>query len=80
MYCSMHLGVPFIAPRDLEVIGALCGSFQPSLSVDAPDCHVAHWIVHGTTVRRSLIGHFSSQTGIGLSDGGTGLSGAPSDR
>jgi hypothetical protein len=58
--CSVHLrclcfynkapGVPFIAPRDLGVVGASFGSSTPSLSAYAPDCQ------RGLTVTRSLIG------------------------
>jgi hypothetical protein len=63
----------FYSPRDLGVVGASFGSFQPSLSAGAPDCPVAHRTLHSTMVRESLIGHFLSQTG-------TRLSNAPSNR
>jgi hypothetical protein len=59
----MHLGITFIAPRDLGLFGASFGSFQPSLSAGAPDCPVAHQTLHSTMVGESLIGHFPSQTG-----------------
>jgi hypothetical protein len=64
------LGRPFIAPRDLGVVGASFRSSQPSLSVGALDCLVVHRTLHSTTVKRSLIGHFLFQTGTGLSCGG----------
>jgi hypothetical protein len=47
---------PFIAPRGLGVVGASFGSSQPSLSLCAPDCPVAHQIMHSAIVTRSLIG------------------------
>jgi hypothetical protein len=79
-YHSMVPGGPFIASRDLGVVGASFGSSQPSVSMGAPDCPMAHTTLHSTMVKRSLIGHFPYQTGTRLSSGGTGLSGAPSDR
>jgi hypothetical protein len=45
----------------LGAVGPSFGSSQPSISVGALDCTVAHRIVHSTTIRRSLIGHFPSQ-------------------
>jgi hypothetical protein len=74
-----RLGCPFIVPRDLGAVGASFGSSQPSLSTGAPDCPVAHWTTHSTTVKISLIGHFPFQTDTGLSGGGTRLSGDASD-
>jgi hypothetical protein len=62
-----NLEDPFIAPRDQ---GASFGSSQPSLSVDAPDCLVAHRTLHNAAIDRSLIGHFPFQAGTGLSGGG----------
>jgi hypothetical protein len=44
----MCLGVPFIAPRGLGVVGASFGSSQPSLFAGAPDCPVAHRIVNSS--------------------------------
>jgi hypothetical protein len=60
----------FIASRDLGAIGVSFGSSQPSMSVD-------DWTLHTTIVKELLICHFPSQTGTGLSGGGTGLSSAP---
>jgi hypothetical protein len=42
--CSMHLGVPFIAPRSLGVVGSSFGKDQPSMSACALDCpvHIEH--------------------------------------
>jgi hypothetical protein len=75
-----RLGGPFIAPRDLGAIGASFGSSQSSLSAGAPYYLVAHRIVHNTRVKISLICYFPFQMSTRLSGGGTGQSGAPSDR
>jgi hypothetical protein len=65
-----NLGGLFIAPRDLGSVGASFGSSQPSLSVCAPDCPVAHQTLYSATVKRFLIGHFLFQMGTRLSGGG----------
>jgi hypothetical protein len=75
-YCSTAPRGSFYSPKGLR---SSFGSSHPSLSAGAPDCPVGHRTIHNTTVRKSLIGYFPSQTSIGLSIGGTGLSGAPSD-
>jgi hypothetical protein len=55
---SIRLGGPFIAPRDLGVIGASFGSSQPSLSAGSLDCPVAYRTLDSATVNRFPIGHF----------------------
>jgi hypothetical protein len=55
VYYYMAPRDPFIAQRGLGAVGASFGSSQPSLFVCAPDCLVAHRIVHSATVTRSLI-------------------------
>jgi hypothetical protein len=44
--CLRRLGVPFIAPKVLGVVGASFGSSQPSLVAGAPDYPVAHRTVN----------------------------------
>jgi hypothetical protein len=80
----MHLGVPFIAPRDLGAVGApFVRPWLPSVR-GCTGLSGAHWIVNNATATESLIGWFPVLGGGGAAPdcpvGGTGLSGAPCDR
>jgi hypothetical protein len=54
----MHLGVPFIAPRDLGAVGApFVRPWLPSVR-GCTGLSGAHWIVNNATATESLIGWF----------------------
>jgi hypothetical protein len=76
VYCSMLLGVPFIAPRELGAIGAPFGRPLLLLSAGAPDypVHIEQWTVRPLDATENhLIGWFPLLWG-------TGLSSVPCDR
>jgi hypothetical protein len=75
--CSMRLGVPFIAPRQLGVVGALFGrQFLPYVRG-----RTGQWTLQVQDVAENrLIGWFPFLWSTGLSGVGTGLSSAPYDR
>jgi hypothetical protein len=84
VYCSMCLGVSFIAPRELGAVGAPFGRpLLPSVRW-CTELSGAHRTVNSTCTRRdrespdwlvsSSVGHQTFRCG------GTGLSGAPYDR
>jgi hypothetical protein len=75
-----RLGGPFIAPKDLEAIGASFRSSQPSLSAGAPDCS---WRTRHHIVQRSKDPWLVTFRFIWAPDclvRRMGLSGAPSNR
>jgi hypothetical protein len=77
--CSMHLGVPFIAPRNLGAIGALFGRpWLPSVC-GCTGLSGAHQTVNSATVENPLIGYFLLLGAPDCSVGGTGPYGAPHD-
>jgi hypothetical protein len=76
VYCSMRLGVPFIAPRDLEVVRALFGRLWLPSVRGCTGLSGAHQIVNSARDGRDTE---SSDLLISCSGGGTGPSGAPLD-
>jgi hypothetical protein len=53
-----HLGVPFIAPRDLGAIGAFIWKLHTFPVYVCMELSVAHRTVHNAMVTRLLIGWF----------------------
>jgi hypothetical protein len=76
VYCSIRLGVPFIAPRQLGVVGAPFGRpLLPSVCGRSGLSGV-HRIVNSTCTGRGK----ESPDWLVSASRGTGLSGAPCDR
>jgi hypothetical protein len=69
----MRLGVPFIAPRDLGVVGAPFGRLWLPYVRECTGLSGAHRTVNSAVTKNRVIGWFPVL-------GGTGLSGAPCDR
>jgi hypothetical protein len=78
----MHLGVPFIAPRDLGAVGAPFGRPWLSSVRGCTGLSSAHRTVNSAMATESLIGWFPiwGEAAPDRPVGGTGLSGAPCDR
>jgi hypothetical protein len=76
----MRLGGPFIAPRDLGVVGAPFGRLWLPSVRECTRLSGAHRTLHSATDTGSLIGYFLLLVGTGLSGGGSGLSGSPPNR
>jgi hypothetical protein len=72
VYCSMRLGVPFIAPRDLEVVRALFGRLWLPSVRGCTGLSGAHQTVNSARDGRDTK---SSDWLISCSGGGTGPSG-----
>jgi hypothetical protein len=77
--CSMRLGVPFIAPRDLGVVGAPFGRFGLPSVCGCTGLSSAHQTLHSAMATNHLIVWFSVLGAPDRPMGGTGLSGAPCD-
>jgi hypothetical protein len=76
----MHLGDPFIAPRDLGVVEAPFGRLWLPFVSGCTGLSGAHQIVIRARAKNQVVGLFPVLGGIRPSDGGTRLSGAPLDR
>jgi hypothetical protein len=78
VYCSMHLGVPFIAPRQLGAVGdQFERQFLPSVECGAPDSPV-HLRTATQHVRCAISFHIGRSRPLSLRTGWrTGQSGVP---
>jgi hypothetical protein len=79
VYSCMRLGGPFIAPRDLGVVGAPFGRHRLPSVRECTGLSGAHLTLHSTTATNPLIDWFPILGAPNRPVGGNGLSGDPSD-